>query len=78
MTDLFVELERDYHLPKLVPKKISDVGHLIALAAGKDVAYAPIYGSFPVVHEEPILAVKAWHACAGLVAGFFGFLDLHR
>ena len=78
MTELFIDLEKKYPMPKLMPKNVSSVGHLIALASGQPIAYDPICGTFQVVHEEPILAVKAWHACAGLVAGFFGFLDLHR
>ena len=78
ITELLVELEHRYPLPKYAPKDISNVGHLIALCMQLPIEYVPIRGEFPVIKQESPFVIKAWQVCAGFVAGFFGLLGTQR
>ena len=78
IADLLTELEQRYKMPKYVPKNVSSVAHLAALAAGIPVEYVPIRGEFPVIHEEPAIGVKAWQVCSTAFVAFLGLLHLHK
>lgn len=78
ITEIFIELEKKYQMPLLVPKDVSTVGHLMALAAGIPVEYVPVRGEFSVVQEEIAPVVRAWQVCLSVMASVFSILDIHK
>ena len=57
---------------------MSSVGHLMALAASLPIEYTALRGEFPIIRQEVPSIIRAWQVCAGLVASFFGFLDIQK
>jgi len=78
ITDILVDLEQRYKISKYVPKHITSVGHLMALIADASVEYIPIRGEFPVVKQESAFVIRAWQACAAVVASLFGIVDSQK
>lgn len=78
ISEILAELEKRYHIPQYLPKQISSVGHLIALASKIPVESNPVQGPSSKIIQEVPTPVRAWHACAVLIAGFFGFLYPER
>ncbi len=78
ITEILIDLEQRYKISKFVPKHITTVGHLMALIADAPIEYIPIRGEFPVVKQESAFVIRAWQACAAIVASVFGIVDSQK
>jgi long-chain-fatty-acid--[acyl-carrier-protein] ligase len=78
MTDIFVEIEKKYGVPQMVPKNVTTVGHLMAMTAQIPIKSVPIKGEFPEVYHELNLYQKAAQLFGVTVAYLVNILDFHR
>lgn len=78
VTEILVDLEKQYHLSHLLPKHVDSVGHLVAMAAKVDINYSLVEQKSHQVHQEVAFPVRACHACAAFIAAFFGFIEAQR
>ena len=78
ITDILIEIESKYNVPKYLPKHVSTIGHLIAMVSKAPIDSVPVKGKIYEIRQEVPVPVRAWQACAGLITSMFGFLHSHH